>query len=365
MAPKTLKRLDLFETDWPTRPRKPSITTFSRAAAPRPTVVYDTYWKFAAERQAIYFRRLESPVGPWTSDPILKTYKFTNAYRAADRVSQYLIRDVIYGSPELDWQSTFLRVLLFKIFNKIETWQLIESQCGVVSAQNFDPGRIGNVLKQAMNAGMSVYSAAYIMPSGAGTARNGCKHEMHLALLHQILNSGLYNQIAAACSLSEVYALLLDVPSFGPFLAFQYAIDLNYTSYLNFSEMDFVVPGPGARDGIRKCFSDLGGYSEADVIRWVADRQSFEFARLGIEFKSLWGRPLQLIDCQNLFCEVDKYARVAHPEVRGISGRARIKQTYSPRGALDAPTFPPKWQLDVPTSICSHSTDTLALQILA
>ena len=39
---------------------------------------------------------------------------------------------------------------------------------------------------------------------------------------------------------------------------------------------------------------------------------------------------MQLIDCQNLFCEVDKYARHAHPEVRGISGRTRIKQSYRP-----------------------------------
>ena len=30
-----------------------------------------------------------------------------------------------------------------------------------------------------------------------------------------------------------------------------------------------------------------------------------------VEFRDLWGRPLQLIGCQNLFCEVDKYARVA------------------------------------------------------
>ena len=38
------------------------------------------------------------------------------------------------------------------------------------------------------------------------------------------------------------------------FLAYQYLIDLNYAAGLGFSEMDFVVPGPGARDGIRKCF---------------------------------------------------------------------------------------------------------------
>src|SRR5271154_6838910 len=43
---------------------------------------------------AIFYRRYADPRGPWTPDPILKAYRFTDAYRAADRVSQYLIREV-------------------------------------------------------------------------------------------------------------------------------------------------------------------------------------------------------------------------------------------------------------------------------
>ena len=78
----------------------------------------------------------------------------------------------------------------------------------------------------------------------------------------------------------------------------------------------------------------------------MADNQEREFERLGIKFQSLWGRRLQLIDCQNLFCEVDKYARVAHPDVAGISGRTRIKQKFSPTGPLDLPWYPPKWGIN-------------------
>ena len=39
--------------------------------------------------------------------------------------------------------------------------------------------------------------------------------------------------------------------------------DLNYTTVLDLSEMEFVMPGPGARSGIRKCFADPGDYDEA------------------------------------------------------------------------------------------------------
>ena len=35
---------------------------------------------------------------------------------------------------------------------------------------------------------------------------------------------------------------------------------------------------------------DTGGMSDADVIRVMADRQEVEFDRLGLEFRTLWGR---------------------------------------------------------------------------
>ena len=135
-------------------------------------------------------------------------------------------------------------------------------------------------------------------------------------------------------------------PTIGDFLAYQYVTDLNYSTLLNFSEMDFVVPGPGARDGLRKCFSDLGGLNEAEMIKAVAERQKSEFSRLGIEFYSLWGRPLQLVDCQSLFCEVDKYSRVKHPEFAGHTGRVRIKQKYRAMAMPISHWYPPKWGIN-------------------
>ena len=82
------------------------------------------------------------------------------------------------------------------------------------------------------------------------------------------------------------------------------------------------------------------------MIRFMADRQEVEFDRLGLEFRTLWGRRLQLIDCQNLFCEVDKYARVAHPEIGGASGRTRIKQKFRPHPDPIDYWYPPKWGIN-------------------
>ena len=110
--------------------------------------------------------------------------------------------------------------------------------------------------------------------------------------------------------------------------------------------MEFVVPGPGAIDGIRKCFLGAAGLSDADVIRFMAARQQAEFERLGLDFQDLWGRPLQLIDCQNLFCEVGKYARVAHPEIGGASGRTRIKRRFRPDTDPINYWYPLKWRIN-------------------
>jgi hypothetical protein len=143
----------------------------------------------------------------------------------------------------------------------------------------------------------------------------------------------------------------------GDFLAFQYVIDLNYGALLNFSEMEFVMPGPGARGGIQKCFRDLGGLSEADVIRLVAENQQGEFERRDLTFPDLWGRPLQLIDCQNLFCEVDKYARVAHPEATNAGGRTRIKQVLRAAGRPSWPWYPPKWGINDRIRVQQEVTD--------
>lgn len=313
-----------------------------------PTRVFDSYWKFAAERMAIYERRLAGASGPLTVDPILRNFRFTNCYRAADRVSQYLIGEVQYGEGRSQVPSElFFRTLLFKLFNKIETWQRLERRLGPLSWQSADFEAISHVLSEAIERGERIYSAAYIMPAPAyGFDR---KHENHLALLKEMMLDGLAARIHSAPNLQSVYELIRPYRGLGPFLAFQYTIDLNYSILLDFDESDFVVAGPGALDGISKCFEDASTMRAEDVIYHMSDIQEREFEQRGIQFPGLFGRPLMPIDCQNLFCEISKYARVAHPNIAGTSSRTRIKQGYEPkREALPPPIFPPRWGLEVP-----------------
>ncbi|WP_440104135.1 nucleotide kinase domain-containing protein [Streptosporangium sp. H16] len=309
----------------------------------RPTPVFDTYWRFASERQKVYEARLSRQAPPWTGDAILQKHRFTNCYRAADRVSQFLISQVSYLGNQ-DWSEIFFRTLIFKFFNRVSTWRLLEKKVGEISWKDYDFTIYNRILTDAFESGQKLYSPAYVVPPPQlGDAR---KHTNHLRLLEMMMHTGAPEKVADSDSMREAFEALRSYPAIGDFLAYQYLIDLNYSSALNFSEMEFVVPGPGARDGIRKCFGPAANGIEQEIIHYMAESQKDQFARLGLNFGGLRGRPLQLIDCQNLFCEVDKYARVAHPEISGISGRTRIKQVYKRDAEALTAWFPPKWGIN-------------------
>lgn len=339
--------------DLPTGVRLPMLSAppapivLPNLAPAKVSEVYESYWRFAAERQAIFFRRARAETRPWTDNPVLAIYKFTNAYRASDRVSQYLIRHVIYRDdlPKSPGE-VFFRILLFKLFNKIETWELLEGSLGPIIFEDYSFAAYDDVLSRAMRGGHRIYSAAYIMPPGSRTFGRSAKHQNHLLLLERMMADRLADRLAQTRTMQEGFEKLRAYPTIGDFLAYQFITDINYSEITDFSEMDFVVPGPGARDGLRKCFVDPGGLNEPELIRLMADLQEHEFERLGLSFQSLWGRRLQLIDCQNLFCEVDKYARVAHPQIAGKTGRVRIKQKFDPIPERIDLFYPPKWKLN-------------------
>ena len=325
----------------------PAPIILGHLAPAKVSEVYETYWRFAAERQAVFFRRVRGERPPWTDDRVLAIHKFTNAYRASDRVSQYLIRNVIYRNdlPKSPGE-VFFRILLFKLFNKIETWELLERELGAITFKTYRFAAYDAVLAGALQTGRRIYSAAYIMPPGKFAFGRSAKHQNHLLLLERMMADQLAERLVETRTMQECFENLRAYPTIGDFLAYQFITDINYSELTNFSEMDFVVPGPGARDGLRKCFVDPGGLNEPELIQLMADLQEKEFERLELDFESLWGRRLQLIDCQNLFCEVGKYARVAHPQIEGKTGRVRIKQKFVPTPKHIEFFYPPKWDIN-------------------
>ena len=304
--------------------------------------VYRAYWSLAAERQRVFLRRLAGEAPPWTDDAVLRRYKFTNAYRASDRVSQFLIREVVYGADH-DADDTLLRIVFFRLFSKIETWQALENALGPLTRRSFRGAHVTRELDRLQTAG-PIYTSAFILCANKAFGFER-KHENHVALVRAMFRRrALPTAVAHARTLADVYEALRGFPLIGPFMAYQLAIDINYSELVEFSEDEFSVAGPGAERGIRKVFTGARGRDMPQIIEWMTANQDDEAARLGIELPTLFGRRLHAIDCQNLFCELDKYARVAFPELK--SDRHRIKAGFRPNAEPIPLFYPPKWGLN-------------------
>lgn len=307
---------------------------------PRLRSGWDWFWYYAAARQQIYLQRLKGCPPPWTDDPILASYRFTNVYRATDRVSQFLINEVQAGN--WSWPDIFVRTLLFKFFNRPQTWQKLVESFGQPNGQNLKSPELDQSLDQIAKLG-PIYNPAYIMPPPR--QYSGPKHQRHLQLVRDMAASQTAEQIRESASLAKVFEHLKSWPSLGDFLAYQLAIDLNYSNHLDFDEDEFVVAGPGARRGLKKCFGPNPGWTNEDLIAYTAQSQDREFNARKLDWSPLPGRRLKLIDVQNVFCEVDKYTRLAEPELGGPADSPRPKQNYRPNNQPLTFCFPPQWGL--------------------
>jgi hypothetical protein len=307
--------------------------------------VYELYWYYASERQAMFEQRIAGSPPPWTADPILDSYKFCNVYRAADRVSQYMIRDVCYHDEDCTAHDRVFQIVAFRTFSRTDTWRSVRDYLGrYPTLDDLATGAFTTALDHTAATNGGLYTGAFILCATDAYGQRR-KHLNHVELWrHMFLADNLADQILEAGSLRQVYDLLHGYPLMGDFMSYQTAIDLNYSALVDFSENAFTQAGPGALRGIRKCFVDLGDYTPTDVIRWMVERQSDEMDRLGLPFHGLYSRALHAIDCQGLFCETDKYCREAVPDL--ASARRRIKARYTQTPEPISLFFPPKWGIN-------------------
>jgi hypothetical protein len=315
-----------------------------RPPVPRPRI-YDLYWYFASERQRVFERRVAGEPGPWTDDPILQEFKFCNVFRAADRVSQYMIRDVCYHGEPCTPEDRLVQIVAFRTFSKTATWRAVRDVLGRYPIlDDLADNSFTRALDHARSLNGGLYTGAFILCATDAYGQSA-KHRNHVELFrHMFLHDQLGGKLLEAKSLREVYGLLHGFPLMGDFMSYQTTIDLNYSGLVGYSENEFTQAGPGALRGIRKVFDSPGDYSPAEIVLWMAERQEDEFARLGLPFDGLWGRPLHAIDCQGLFCETDKYCREAAPEL--ASARKRIKARFTATPEPVRLFFPPKWGIN-------------------
>ena len=187
--------------------------------------IIDTLFLWMTERHAIHQRRLAGQPWPWTDDPIFRQHAFTNVFRVYDRVTQYIICNVI-GKGDQDLHETCFRVILFRCFNRISTWELLLDHFGELTWRDFDLTAYESILYEEYRQNNKLYGASYILPAPelGGFSLGGAKanYANHLRLLKVMMESDLPGQLGQLSELSDAWERISLYPSMGAFLSFQY-----------------------------------------------------------------------------------------------------------------------------------------------
>ena len=181
--------------------------------------IFDTFFWFLAERHRIHCLRVEGYSRPWTEDATLAEFSFTNIYRVFDRVTQYVLRRVVNGGPG-NLEDDVFRVLLFRTFNSIDTWEHLEAEVGEISWRTFDLAVYERVLTKGAQRG-ALYNHAYIIPASDLGGPTGRNFENHLRLIKLMMDQDLPMKLQQFEYLRDAHGYICLYPMIGSFTGFQ------------------------------------------------------------------------------------------------------------------------------------------------
>jgi hypothetical protein len=286
----------------------------------------DTLLHFVRERESIRLKKLAGEPPPWTNDPILQTYRFTNIRRRDDRVSQWLIKNVL----KQEYTEANLRnFLLFSAWCRYINWPpTIDAvlQRGFYPAQQIDWVEIGRFVDSLRG---KKWTAAYMVLApkqrnlGKGVFISQQVIGTSMALVVDVIVAWLR---ASEAPRQLIWLILRDCRYFGDFMAGQCVDDWTWTPLLAKAPdlYTWAPMGPGSIRGYNRMLGlPLRKRPKPDA--WNSQLQSWRrsiITTLGPEYEDLTAA-----DAQNCWCEGDKYLRVKNGE-----GRPRTK--YRPETAF-------------------------------
>ncbi len=317
-----------------------------------PTENLKYFFEFIEARQQVFWNKLKG-ITPVTENPLLQTYKFTNTYRSLDRVSQYLIQNVIYNGKSYTREDMFWRILIFRHFNLPETWKYLLGILGDINSKT----TLNDLLDALEGHQGKIYNNAYMLTASFmqnetfkhkyGLLSGMRKYELYLRIYYKYYTKKRILRTITSYTVEDLYAELLKVPAIAEFIAMQVVDDLMWSEIFDFPDNTFIRVSLGSFRGITRCFTMKGSSDEdyAEVIHWVYDNFDELCQQYGCNFIPIPNRPLGLMDIQNCFCETDKYMRGLNIQTNKVHGK-RIKQRYIPSiNRIEKYVFPPKWNV--------------------
>lgn len=331
----------------------------------KPNENFIYYLYFIVERMNIFYKRYNGEQPPYTEDEILRDHKFTNVYRVLDRVSQYLVKEIINKDKEFDDIDLFWRILLFKHFNEIETWEWLEKDLGIITIDIPIDDIVESLNKKINTKGGRIYSNAFLQTapfmgsekfmSSFGLEKGCSKHKAYLTIFYEhFINRGNLEPLLESKSMEGLFLELRKVPGFADFLSMQYCTDFNWSRLFDFDPNSFISASVGSVRGIDKGFSFIGKKDYSAVIMWINENIGILFK----EYSDAYDLPLNFVplkvggniymptvmDWQNCLCEYDKYTRPLGIETGKNSGaKKRIKQKFTQTSNKLEIHLPNKW----------------------
>lgn len=282
------------------------------------------YW--CHERESIRARKLDGMAAPWTTDPILATYRFCNLHRRNDRVSAWLLKNVLI---EKNIKYDLRSFLMFAAWCRWVNWPpTIKAvlDAGLYPKKRIDWKKIGKLVDQLGKSG-KVWTGAYMIRA----PKKGQKKGRFVAetVVGKNFKAMLPKIVALLAedtkSYQEIWAVLQTIDGYGSFMAGQIAGDLTYTPLLRTAiDLQSWAPmGPGSIRGFNRIIGNSRINQKPSEELWsqkLIEWRAAIIERLGPEYEDL-----TTLDVQNSLCEISKYLAV-----KTNTGRMRARyRTHS------------------------------------
>jgi hypothetical protein len=283
---------------------------------------WEMYFRNMVERQNIWYKRviLGQPK-PWTNDPVLSQYHFTNVDRRLDRVTLYYIDNVLPNLKD-NYESKkylILNTFIYRLFVRPDTWAVMGYIHPETAEQDWEKAKAN--LRERKKEGYPIFTDAYyvndLKAANPDPELSHDKTENAICLIQYIIDN--LDEMAkfvfdANNNFETVVNYLTRIPAVGLFNSYEACLDLATAN--EFTGIPFVKwtpdywlnAGPGCRRGIDYIFENKGGLSYTQIVFFTASVYKHEFERLGLEYKYQPGAcDVDLRGIEGWYCEMNKY----------------------------------------------------------
>jgi hypothetical protein len=274
------------------------------------------FFSFINKRESIRVRRAQGEPFPWTQDPILQQYKFTNVFRTDDKTTRVLNSTFYQNQGRIaSDRDCLMNCATFRYFGLAETALEIGWTDGWFATSVWARAHA------RARRGEKVFTGAYVVTNGG---IKGPKIDVVCDYLSALAenSANIIDAIRTDYSWEGVSALMAKLPGFGGtgFMAKEVLLDTFFTRLWEHEGRSgpddygtWTPVGPGGRRGAARILQMDGGQSISlqkaqTIIKYLTDYQRYSW-----EYPQ---RKLVPHDIQFQLCEFDKYLRVALGEGR-------------------------------------------------